>query len=87
MVEDAARYADGLLRRRLPETTAYALKFLAKQRPQSPLLPKAALCLVNHRNEGYYWSSTKQTAMVIYGLTDYLARSGELHPNFNVTVR
>ena len=24
--------------------------------------------------------------MVIYGLTDYLERSGELHPNFNVTV-
>src|SRR5438045_8896384 len=68
------------------ETTAYALKFLAKQRPQSPLLAKAALYLANHRDEGYYWSSTKQTAMVIYGLTDYLARSGELHPNFNVTV-
>ena len=68
------------------ETTAYALKFLAKQRPQSPLLPKAALYLVNHRDQGYYWTSTKQTAMVIYGLTDYLAHSGELHPNFNVTV-
>jgi uncharacterized protein YfaS (alpha-2-macroglobulin family) len=68
------------------ETTAYALKFLGKQRPQSPLLPKAALYLVNHRDQGYYWSSTKQTAMVIYGLTDYLSRSGELHPNFNLTV-
>jgi uncharacterized protein YfaS (alpha-2-macroglobulin family) len=69
-----------------PETTAYAMKFLAKQRPQSPLLPKAALYLVNHRDQGYYWSSTKQTAMVIYGLTDYLARSGELHPDASVTV-
>jgi uncharacterized protein YfaS (alpha-2-macroglobulin family) len=68
------------------ETTAYALKFLVKQRPQSPLLAKAALFLANHRDEGYYWSSTKQTAMVIYGLTDYLAQSGELHPDFNVTV-
>jgi uncharacterized protein YfaS (alpha-2-macroglobulin family) len=68
------------------ETTAYALKFLVKERPQSALLAKAALFLANHRDQGYYWSSTKQTAMVIFGLTDYLARSGELHPNFNVTV-
>lgn len=69
-----------------PEATAYALKFLTRQRPQSPLLAKAALYLVNHRNQGYYWTSTKQTAMVIYGLTDYLGKSGELRPNFSVTV-
>jgi hypothetical protein len=68
------------------ESTAYALKFLTHQLPQSPLLAKAALYLVNHRNEGYYWSSTKQTAMVVYGLTDYLAQSGELHPDSKVTV-
>ncbi len=41
---------------------------------------------MNHRNEGYWWSSTKQTAMVIYGLTDYLKVTGELKPNLNVTV-
>ena len=69
-----------------PEATAYAMKLLARQRPSSPLLPKAAAWLVNHRNEGYYWYSTKQTAMVIYGLTDYLKASGELQPDFRVTV-
>ena len=63
-----------------PEATAYAVKFLSHQRPDSPLLPKAALWLMNHRNEGYWWSSTKQTAMVIYGLTDYLKASDELNP-------
>ncbi len=68
------------------EATAYAMKFLVQQRPDSPLLAKAALYLVNHRDQGYYWHSTKQTAMVIYGLTHYLAKSGEMHPNFNVTV-
>ena len=50
------------------EATAYAVKFLSHQRRDSALLPKAALWLMNHRNEGYWWSSTKQTAMVIYGL-------------------
>ena len=41
---------------------------------------------MNHRNEGYWWSTTKQTAMVIYGLTDYLKATGELNPNLNATV-
>ena len=70
-----------------PETTAYAAKLLSHQRPQSPLLPKAALWLVNHRNEGYWWSSTKQTAMVVYGLIDYVKANGELHPDINAVVR
>ncbi|HEV3198406.1 MAG TPA: MG2 domain-containing protein [Bryobacteraceae bacterium] len=69
-----------------PEATAYAVKFLSHQRPGSPLLPKAAIWLMEHRNEGYWWSSTKQTAMVIYGLTDYLKATNELNPNLNVTV-
>ncbi len=68
-----------------PEATAYALKFLSRVRPKNPLLPKAALWLVNHRDQGYYWSSTKQTAMVIYGLIDYVKVSGELNPDFAAT--
>jgi uncharacterized protein YfaS (alpha-2-macroglobulin family) len=69
-----------------PEATAWALKFLSETRPNSGLLPKAAIYLVNHRDQGRYWSSTKQTAMVIYGLTDYLKHSRELQPDFSVTV-
>jgi uncharacterized protein YfaS (alpha-2-macroglobulin family) len=68
------------------EATAHALKLLAALRPQSPLLTKAAVYLVNHRSQGHYWTSTKQTAMVIHGLTDYLRQSGELKPDFTVTV-
>lgn len=69
-----------------PEATAHALKLLTRLRPQSPLLAKAALWLVNHRDQGYYWYSTKQTAMVVFGLTEYLKVSGELQPNFGATV-
>jgi uncharacterized protein YfaS (alpha-2-macroglobulin family) len=69
-----------------PEATAYAVKFLSHQRSDNPLLPKAALWLMNHRDEGYWWSSTKQTAMVIYGLTDFLKATNELKPNLTVTV-
>ncbi|MGB7556075.1 MAG: MG2 domain-containing protein [Candidatus Korobacteraceae bacterium] len=70
-----------------PETTAYALKFLDRTDQSSPLLSKAAIYLVNHRDQGYYWESTEQTAMVIYGLTDYLERTKELQPNYSVTVQ
>jgi uncharacterized protein YfaS (alpha-2-macroglobulin family) len=69
-----------------PEATAFAVKFLSHQRPDSPLLPKAALWLMNNRNEGAWWNSTKQTAMVIYGLTDYLKSTNELNPNLTATV-
>jgi uncharacterized protein YfaS (alpha-2-macroglobulin family) len=69
-----------------PEATAFAVKLLAKRKPDSPLLPKAAVWLVAHRYGGYYWRSTKQTAMVVYGLTDFLKQSGELNPNFEFTV-
>ena len=69
-----------------PEATAYAMKLLTALNPLSPLLPKAAAWLVNHRNEGFYWYSMKQTAMVMYGLIDYLRASRELQPNFNVVV-
>jgi uncharacterized protein YfaS (alpha-2-macroglobulin family) len=68
------------------ETTAYAVRLLSLVKPASPLLPKAALWLVNHREGGYFWFSTKQTAMVIFGLTDYLKSSHELDANFRAEV-
>ena len=69
-----------------PQATAYAMKLLTAAEPQSPLLPKAALYLVDHRSQGYYWESTQQTAAVLYGLTDYLQHTLELKPNFAVNV-
>jgi hypothetical protein len=56
-----------------------------KQDKASALLPKAARWLGEHRNGGY-WYTTKQTAMVIEGLTDYLLLSGELANESDVEV-
>jgi len=67
------------------ETTALALKLLIKQDRSSGLLTKAAVWLAGHRS-GDYWYSTKQTAMVIQGLTDYVAMSGELANSSDVEV-
>jgi len=68
-----------------PETTAFALKLLLVEDRSSGLMPKAARWLAEHR-DGDYWYSTKQTSMVIQGLTDYLALSGELANTSDVEV-
>lgn len=67
------------------ETTAYALRLLVKEDRGSGLLAKAARWLGEHR-DGDYWFTTKQTAMVIEGLTEYLAVSGELANESDVEV-
>lgn len=68
------------------EATAYAVRLLSLTRPDSAVLPKAALWLVNHRDGGYFWLSTKQTAMVVFGLLEYVKISHELDPDFTATV-
>lgn len=54
------------------EATAFAVKALAARDPRSPLLEPAVRWLLLNRDQGTWWSSTKQTAMVLYGLLDYL---------------
>ena len=69
------------------QSTAFAMRFLAHADAQSPLLPKAAEWLMLNRDNGYWWDSTEQTAMVIFGLVDYLAGSQELSADFDADVR
>jgi uncharacterized protein YfaS (alpha-2-macroglobulin family) len=69
------------------ESTAFALRFLTHADAKSPLLEGAAQWLVLNRNGGYWWNSTEQTAMVLFGLTDYLAASQELNADFDVDVQ
>jgi uncharacterized protein YfaS (alpha-2-macroglobulin family) len=68
------------------ESTAFALRFLTHADAKSPLLEGAAQWLVLNRNGGYWWNSTEQTAMVLFGLVDYLAASQELNADFDVDV-
>ncbi|MEK6399197.1 MAG: hypothetical protein V4734_14005, partial [Terriglobus sp.] len=68
------------------EATAYAVRLLAKVNPNDSLLPAAAQWLMLARNNGGWWESTEQTAMVLFGLVDYLAASHELDANFSVDV-
>lgn len=68
------------------ESTAYALRLLSLTKPDSSLLPKAAAWLVNHRDGGYYWLSTKQTAMVVFGLLEYVKITHEFDADFTADV-
>lgn len=66
------------------EATAFSVKALSNLKPESPVIGKAVRWLVNHRKFGYYWDSTKQTAIVIYSLIDYLKITKELQPNYRL---
>jgi uncharacterized protein YfaS (alpha-2-macroglobulin family) len=68
------------------EATALSLKALARITPQSEILPRAARWIVNQRRHGYYWTSTKETAFAILGLTDYLKGSNELSPDYALEI-
>jgi uncharacterized protein YfaS (alpha-2-macroglobulin family) len=68
------------------ESTAYALRFLTRADPKSSLLDAAAQWLVLNRTGGYWWESTEQTAMVLFGLVDYMAASKELSADFDIDV-
>jgi uncharacterized protein YfaS (alpha-2-macroglobulin family) len=49
--------------------------------PQNKRIPQAMNWLVKNRR-GAQWSNTRDTAMVLYALTDYLRQSKELAQNF-----
>jgi len=59
------------------ETTAFALRALLAVEPTSPLAEQAANWLVQNRR-GAQWSNTRDTAIAILALDDWLARSGEV---------
>lgn len=54
------------------DTTATVLQALAAVRPDDPLVDRALRWLLANRRGGAYWMTTKQTAMVLYGLLGVL---------------
>ena len=66
------------------ETTALAFRAVATLVPDDPRLDKVVRWLVLHRN-GNCWESTRDTAFVLYAITDRLKRTRELTPDYQVT--
>ncbi|MFZ2492994.1 MAG: alpha-2-macroglobulin family protein, partial [Thermoanaerobaculia bacterium] len=59
------------------ESTAFALRALVAVDPKHPLVEPAMNWLVKNRR-GAQWSSTKETAIAVLALNDYVRASGEL---------
>jgi uncharacterized protein YfaS (alpha-2-macroglobulin family) len=67
------------------EVSAAALRAFIACEPKHELVPKLVSWLSLSR-QGNYWASTKQTAMVVYAMVDYLALTGDLNPDMTVTL-
>ena len=68
------------------EAQAYYLKLLVATDPQSDVAPRLVKYLVNNRKHATYWNSTRDTAIVIEALADYLNVTGEAKPELTVEV-
>ncbi|MCC7474555.1 MAG: alpha-2-macroglobulin [Pirellulales bacterium] len=68
------------------EAHAYYLKLLAATDPKSEVAPRLVKYLINNRKHASYWNSTRDTALVIEALADYLKATGEDQPNLTIEV-
>lgn len=62
------------------EATSFALRALLAIDPQNKLVEPVTNWLIKNRR-GAQWSNTRDTAIVVLTLNDYLRRSGELQPS------
>jgi uncharacterized protein YfaS (alpha-2-macroglobulin family) len=68
------------------EAEAYYLKLLVATEPKSPVARRLVKYLVNSRKHATYWDSTRDTALVIEAMADYLKATGEAKPDLTVEV-
>jgi uncharacterized protein YfaS (alpha-2-macroglobulin family) len=69
------------------EAQAYYLKLLSRTDPKGQLASRLTKYLLNNRKNATYWNSTRDTAVAIEALADYLRASGEQRPEMNVEIR
>ena len=74
------RWSDGGI-----ESTAFVIKALSNIQPDSPVLDPAVKWMSLNRR-GARWSNTRDTAIAILGLADYLKASKELAPEYSYQV-
>jgi len=67
------------------ETAAALISAASRLSPGDPRLPDLVRWLMEKR-QGNRWSSTRDTAFVLYALAEYLPTSSEMTPDMNVVV-
>jgi uncharacterized protein YfaS (alpha-2-macroglobulin family) len=68
------------------EANAYYLKLLARTDPQGEKASRLVKYLLNNRKHATYWKSTRDTALCIEAMAEYLQASGEDRPNMDVEI-
>jgi hypothetical protein len=68
------------------ETTAYMIRVMAGRDLENPLIAKAIRWLIVNRT-GNYWRSTKASAKIIDSFSDYLLKTGEMNPDYQLTLK
>ena len=66
------------------EAQAYYLKLLAATEPKSEVAPRLVKYLLNNRRHATYWNSTRDTALVIEAMAEFLKASGEDRPDLEL---
>ena len=74
------RWSDGGV-----EATAFALRALLAIDPKNKLIEPVTNWLIKNRR-GAQWNSTRDTAIVVLAMNDYLRATGELKPNLEYEV-
>jgi hypothetical protein len=68
------------------EAHAYYLKLLSKTDPKGRVASRLVKYLLNNRKHATYWNSTRDTAICIEAMADFLRASGEAKPEMTVEV-
>jgi uncharacterized protein YfaS (alpha-2-macroglobulin family) len=68
------------------ESQGYYLKLLARTAPKAPTASRLVKYLLNNRKHATYWNSTRDTAVCIEAMAEYLTASGEDRPDMTVEV-
>ncbi|HPB31381.1 MAG TPA: alpha-2-macroglobulin family protein, partial [Candidatus Sumerlaeota bacterium] len=66
------------------ETNAAFLRALVLIQPDHPAAPRLVKWLLNNRKNGYYWRSTRDTALCIAALSDFALAAGETSPDYTL---
>ncbi|HVZ38317.1 MAG TPA: MG2 domain-containing protein [Candidatus Kapabacteria bacterium] len=68
------------------EATAFAVKAILETKGETQLAQKGVQWLLSQKL-GDTWENTKTTALVIYALVDYIKSSGQLNPDYTLSVK
>ncbi len=68
------------------EAHAYYIKLLARTEPKGVLASRLVKYLLNNRKHASRWNSTRDTAIAVEALADFLKASGESRPDMTVQI-